>query len=100
MRFPAGGHMAIAIHNTRAEQPFVTLFGRLNNGAFTAAVMPETDVPYSAYWKNAIEQKMVYIEPDDDELACMLDALNEYELDFDTLQEYGASNGGMSEIPI
>lgn len=92
--------MTIAVHNTRPEQPFVTLFGRLDSGGFVAAVMPETDVPYSAYWKNAIEQKMVYIEPDDMELASMLEALNAQRLDFDSLQEYGAANGGVSDIPV
>lgn len=92
--------MAIAVHNSNPDHPIVTLFGRLDDGRFAAAVMPETNVPYSAYWKNAIEQKMVYIEPDDAELARMLDALNENLLDFDSLQEYGASNGGISEIPI
>jgi hypothetical protein len=95
-----GGFMTIAVHNTRPDQPFVTLFGHLDNGEFTAEVMPETDVPYSAYWKNAIEQKVVYIEPDDAELGCILEALKDHRLDFDELQEYGAANGGMSDIPV
>jgi len=91
--------MTIAIHNSRPDQPIVTLFGRLDDGRFAAEVMPETSVPYSSYWKNAIEQKVVYIEPDDAELARVLDALNEQRLDFDLLQEYGAVNGGISNIP-
>lgn len=91
--------MTIEIHNSQPDRTVVTLFGRLDDGRFAAAVMPETSVPYSSYWKNAIEQKVVYIEPDDTELERMLDALNEQRLDFDSLQEYGAVNGGVSNIP-
>lgn len=92
--------MPTTIQNTRPEAPSVTLFGRLDDGTFTAEVMDETGVPYSAYWDNAIEQVVVYIAPNAEQLHTMVAALNEGRLDFSELQNYGSSNGGASTLPI
>ncbi|WP_019143267.1 hypothetical protein [Noviherbaspirillum massiliense] len=92
--------MTITVRNTRPEAPQVTLFGRLNDGTYSAAVMEETGVPYSPYWDNMLEQVMVYIDPDEDQLASMLAALKDGRLEFADLQNYGSSSGGTSTIPI
>jgi hypothetical protein len=92
--------MTIAVPNTRPAEPFVTLFGRLEDGRIVAEVMPETSAPYSAYWKNELEQAIVYIEPNDIQLGRIVKALNDGKLDFSHLQDYGAANGGTSELPV
>lgn len=92
--------MASVVNNSRPDEPFVTLFGMLDDGSYDARVMSETSVPYSPYWENGIAQVMVYIEPDDEQLDRMFAALNDGRLDFSTLQNFGSSNGGTSTIPI
>jgi hypothetical protein len=92
--------MSIVVPNTQPDAPRVTLFGQLDDGHYTAAVMDEDAVPYTRYWDNAIDQAMVYIEPDDDQLSKMVAALNEGRLDFSSLQDFGSSNGGTSIITI
>ncbi|MGZ3252998.1 MAG: hypothetical protein ACXU7D_01660 [Burkholderiaceae bacterium] len=92
--------MTIVVPNTRPDMPRVTLFGQLDDGGFTAEVMDEDAVPYTHYWENAIDQAMVYIEPDDHQLEQMVRALNEGKLEFSGLQDFGASDGGTSIIVI
>lgn len=92
--------MATTVPNTQPDAPSVTLFGRLDDGTYAAEVMEETSVPYSSYWDNAVEQLVVYIEPDDEQLQRVVAALNEGRLDFSSLQNYGSSNGGNSTLPI
>jgi hypothetical protein len=92
--------MKMTVANTNPDAPRVTLFGRLEGGGHVAEVMNETSVPYAAYWENSVEQVMVYIEPDAEQLTRMTDALNDGRLKFSALQNYGSSNGGVSEITI
>ncbi len=92
--------MNLTVSNSRPEHPVVTLFGQLDNGSYVARVMEETQVPYRRCWDNALDQVMVYIEPDDKQLEAMLNALNNGTLDYSTLQNYGASTGGTSTIPV
>lgn len=92
--------MSTTVPNTRPDTPRVTLFGQLDDGKYVAEVMAETSVPYTPYWKNALDQAMVYIDPSDEQLQSMVAALNEGRLEFSSLQNYGASNGGTSTIPI
>jgi hypothetical protein len=92
--------MDITVPNTRPDQPRVTLFGQLADGSFAARVMEETSVPYQKAWDNLIEQRVVYIDPDQDALDQMLAALREGRLAFSHLQDYGAANGGSSTIPV
>ena len=90
----------VRVRNSVAETPRVTLFGHLPGGRFVAEVMDEDQVPYVKYWDDAIDQVMVYIEPDDAQLEVLLKALHEGRLDYHHLQDYGGTRGGMSEIPI
>ncbi|MGZ5856239.1 MAG: hypothetical protein ACXWJK_03275 [Burkholderiaceae bacterium] len=92
--------MSMVIPNTRPDTPRVTLFGQLDDGDYTATVLDEDAVPYTRYWDNAIDQVMVYIEPDDDQLERMVSALNEGRLEFSRLQDFGSSNGGTSTITV
>jgi hypothetical protein len=90
----------ITVSNTRPEAPSVALFGQLDDGTYTGEVLEETGVPYTRYWDNAIDQVVVYIEPDDDELQAIVEALNEGRLEFSRLQEFGAADGGTTTLPI
>jgi hypothetical protein len=92
--------MSTEVSNTRPDSPRVTLFGQLDNGAFDAEIMDETDVPYGHYWNNAIDQVMVYLDPTEEELDRILHALNEGRLKFSDLQAYGSANGGVSQLPV
>jgi hypothetical protein len=78
----------------------VTLFGELRDGSFDAKIMAETDVPYTRCWDDEIEQRIVYIQPDPDQLKAILAALNDRRLSIEQLQEFGSMSGGTSEIPI
>ena len=43
---------------------------------------------------------IVYISPDEEQLAAILAALNERRLPFKDLQNYGSVAGGTSTIPV
>jgi hypothetical protein len=92
--------MSITVNNTTSGTTRVTLFGELQDGTFDAKVMAETDVPYARYWDNEVEQRIIYIEPDADQLKAILAALNDRRLSLDQLQEFGSSAGGTSDIPV
>lgn len=92
--------MPIDITNTHPDNPRVTLFGQMENGSYEARVMAETDVPYGLCWENAVDQVMVYLEPTQEQLELILNALKEGRLRFSDLQDYGSSNGGFSTLPI
>lgn len=90
--------MSITVNNTNPDTVRITLFGELDDGSFAAKVMTETDVPYTPYWNNQVEQRIVYIEPDQEQLKTILAALDERRLTLDQLQEAGSAGGGTSEI--
>lgn len=90
--------MSITVNNTTPDTVRITLFGELDDGSFAAKVMTETDVPYTPYWNNQIEQRIVYIEPDQEQLKTILAALDERRLTLEQLQEAGSASGGTSEI--
>nr|WP_314544069.1 hypothetical protein [uncultured Massilia sp.] len=92
--------MSITVNNTNPDTVKVTLFGELQDGTFDAKVMDETDVPYTRCWDNEIEQRIIYIQPDPQQLQAILKALNERRLSLDQLQEFGSVGGGTSEIPV
>jgi hypothetical protein len=92
--------MNITVANTLPDSARITLVGELQDGSFKAKVMTETDVPYTPYWDNLLEQRIVYIQPDQEQLAAILAALNERRLSLDELQNYGSSSGGTSSIPV
>lgn len=92
--------MTITVANTHPDNARITLVGELQDGSFKAKVMTETDVPYTPYWDNLLEQRIVYIQPDDAQLDAILTALNERKLTLDELQNYGSSDGGTSEIAV
>jgi hypothetical protein len=92
--------MSITVKNTSAQNGRITLFGELQDGSFAGKVMAETEVPYGHYWNNEIDKVMVYIEPDEQQLGAILAALNARRLPFNELQNYGASSGGTSTIPV
>jgi hypothetical protein len=92
--------MSITVNNTTSDVTRVTLFGELQDGTFEARVMAETDVPYTKVWENEIEQRMIYIQPDPDQLKAILAALNDRRLSLDQLQEFGSIGGGTSDIPV
>jgi len=92
--------MSITVKNTTPDTTKVTLFGELQDGTFDARVMAETDVPYTRCWDNEVEQRIIYIQPDPDQLKAILAALNDRRLSLDDLQNFGSSAGGTSELPI
>jgi hypothetical protein len=92
--------MNITVQNTVPDTARITLVGELHDGSFKAKVMPETAVPYTPYWDNLLEQRIVYIQPDDGQLGSIVAALNERRLSLDELQNYGSSDGGTSSIPV
>lgn len=92
--------MGITVKNTTPDTAKVTLVGEMMDGSFDARVMAETDVPYTKYWDNELEQRIVYLHPDPDQLASIVAALNERRLSLDDLQNFGSSAGGTSELPI
>lgn len=92
--------MDITVKNSSADVTRVTLVGEMPDGTFKAKVMAETDVPYTPYWEHQIEQRMIYIQPDADQLARIVAALNDRRLSLDQLQSFGSSGGGDSQIPV
>jgi hypothetical protein len=92
--------MTITVKNTTADSTRVTLVGELQDGSFDARLMAETDVPYTRCWDNEVEQRIIYIQPDPEQLKAILAALNERRLTLDQLQEFGSAGGGTSDIPV
>jgi len=92
--------MGITVKNTTPDTAKVTLVGEMMDGSFDAKVMTETDVPYTKYWDNELEQRIVYLNPDPEQLKSIVAALNERRLSLDDLQNFGSSAGGTSELPI
>ena len=92
--------MSITVKNTTPDTTKVTLFGELRDGSFDAKIMAETEVPYIRCWEDEIEQRIVYIQPDPEQLKAILAALNERRLSIEQLQEFGSVSGGTSEIPV
>jgi hypothetical protein len=92
--------MEITVNNSSTAATLVTVFAELQDGRFAAKVMPETDVPYTPYFENEIDQVIVYISPNEEQLQAILTALNERRLPFGDLQNYGAAGGGTSTIPV
>ena len=92
--------MDLTVNNSTTSAFLVTVFAELQDGSFVAKVMPETGVPYTPYWDNLLEQRIVYIQPDDEQLGSIVTALNERRLSLDELQNYGSSDGGTSSIPV
>ncbi len=92
--------MGITVKNTTPETTRVMLVGEMMDGSFDARVMAETDVPYTKYWDNELEQRIIYLHPDQEQLQAIVAALNERRLSLDDLQNFGGSAGGDSELPI
>jgi hypothetical protein len=92
--------MTITVKNTTPDTTRVTLVGELQDGSFDARLMAETDVPYTRCWDNEVEQRIIYIQPDPEQLKAILAALNERRLTLDQLQEFGSVGGGTSDIPV
>lgn len=92
--------MSITVKNTTPDHPLVTLFGELRDGSFVAKVMREDAVPYGHRWENEVDQVMVYIVPNDEQLAAILAALNDRRIELSQLQDYGSSAGGTSDMPV
>ncbi|MGJ7917225.1 hypothetical protein ACI48D_17340 [Massilia sp. LXY-6] len=92
--------MSITVKNTTPDTTRITLVGELQDGSFKAKVMSETDVPYTPYWEQQVEQRMIYIQPDPEQLKAIVAALNERRLTLDQLQSFGSAGGGESEIPV
>jgi len=92
--------MGITVNNTTADSTRVLLVGEMMDGSFDAKVMAETDVPYTKYWDNELEQRIVYLNPDPDQLKAIVAALNDRRLSLDALQELGGSDGGTSDLPL
>jgi len=92
--------MGITVKNTTPDTAKVVLVGEMMDGSFDAKVMAETDVPYTKYWDNELEQRIVYLHPDAEQLQSIVAALNDRRLSLDDLQNFGSSAGGTSELPI
>lgn len=92
--------MGTTVKNTTPDTTKVILVGEMMDGSFDAKVMSETDVPYTKYWDNELEQRIVYLHPDAQQLKSIVQALNERRLSLDDLQDFGSSAGGESELPI
>lgn len=92
--------MGITVRNTTPDTARITLVGEMMDGSFDARVMAETDVPYTKYWDNELEQRIIYLHPDPEQLQAIVAALNDGRLTLDALQEFGSSDGGSSDLPI
>ena len=92
--------MATTVKNSTPDSTKVILVGEMMDGSFDAKVMKETDVPYTKYWDNELEQRIIYLHPDAEQLTSIVLALNDRRLTLDALQEFGSSAGGESELPI
>jgi hypothetical protein len=92
--------MDITVKNSKPDPTRVTLVGEMQDGTFKAKVMAETDVPYTPYWEHQLEQRMIYIQPDPDQLKSIVAALNDRRLTLDQLQSFGSVGGGESQIPV
>lgn len=92
--------MEIHVNNSASPATLVTVFAEMQDGRFVGKVMPETDVPYTPYFENEVDQVIVYIAPDEEQLQAILAALNERRLPFGNLQNYGSAAGGTSTIPV
>ena len=92
--------MATTVKNRTPDSTKVILVGEMMDGSFDAKVMKETDVPYTKYWDNELEQRIIYLHPDAEQLTSIVMALNDRRLTLDALQEFGSSAGGESELPI
>lgn len=92
--------MDITVKNTTSDTTRVMLVGEMRDGSFKAKVMAETDVPYTPYWEQQLEQRTIYIHPDPEQLASIVAALNDRRLTLDQLQSFGSIGGGESQIPV
>lgn len=92
--------MDITVRNTTPDTTRVMLVGEMQDGTFKAKVMAETDVPYTPYWEHQVEQRMIYIQPDAEQLKAIVAALNDRRLTLDQLQSFGSVGGGESQIPV
>ncbi|MFC4931607.1 hypothetical protein [Massilia sp. GCM10023247] len=92
--------MELTVNNSAPPATRVTVFAELQDGSFAGKVMAETDVPYTPYFENEVDQVIVYIAPDEEQLRAILAALNERRLPFGDLQNYGSAAGGSSTIPV
>jgi hypothetical protein len=92
--------MELTVNNSTTAAFLVTVFAELQDGSFVGKVMAETDVPYTPYFENEVDQVVVYISPDEEQLQAILTALNERRLPFGDLQNYGSAAGGTSTIPV
>ncbi|WP_036167125.1 hypothetical protein [Massilia sp. 9096] len=92
--------MNMTVNNTTSDTTRVMLVGEMQDGTFKAKVMAETDVPYTPYWEHLVEQRMIYLQPDPDQLQAIVKALNERRLTLDQLQDFGGAGGGQSELPV
>lgn len=91
---------SLEVKNSHASAPRVVLFGRMADGQVVARRLAEDEVPYTEAWPDAVEQVMVYIEPDDEQLQRIVAALQKGELEFSRLQDYGGLQGGVSIFSI
>ncbi|HEX8786283.1 MAG TPA: hypothetical protein VF793_08880 [Telluria sp.] len=92
--------MDITVRNTTPDTTRIMLVGEMQDGTFKAKVMTETAVPYTPYWEHQVEQRMIYIQPDPEQLKAIVAALNDRRLTLDQLQNFGSSGGGESQIPV
>lgn len=92
--------MNITVRNTTPDSTRVMLVGEMQDGTFKAKVMAETDVPYTPYWEHQVEQRMIYIQPDPEQMKSIVAALNDRRLTLDQLQSFGSAGGGESQIPV
>lgn len=92
--------MGITVNNTTADSTRVLLVDEMMDGSFDAKVMAETDVPYTKYWDDELEQRIVYLNPDPEQLKAIVAALNDRRLSLDALQDLGGSDGGTSDLPL
>lgn len=90
---------SLRVRNSRADDPRVVLFGQLEDGKFAARRLAEDEVPYTECWPGTVSQVMVYIEPDDGQLARIMAALENGTLEFGRLQDFGGLDGETSDIP-
>jgi hypothetical protein len=92
--------MNMTVKNTTPDTTRVTLVGEMQDGTFKAKVMAETDVPYTPYWEHQVEQRMIYLQPDPDQLARIVPAPTGRRLTRDQLQDFGGAGGGESDLPV
>lgn len=78
---------------------YVTVFAELESGNYCAETMLESNVGNPCY-TNSVREVVANINPDEDQLEQIVDALDRGSLELDQLEGIGQSYGGVTKIDL